>query len=252
MGSNPIIRSNFFIAKDPHKFWWCAGLYDGPYRKTCPPYCKTVTGNIFICSGEAHRTIILHGRRYRFSQACPALLFNDLVFILWNLGGLIPTVSRTCRHLSYVEWYNANQVSSSKHSNIRWRIRLPCLFLRIEIPIAKMRVATGFRGDPTGAFYAGRVQRIPKRPQHPVTRFAGNHDRWTVSLTWALPLHRQINKNFASYFVLRTYREPYDHDGKPCTRQHKRNKIVFSVRLHDDTTQSPKQACKLTDEHCQS
>ena len=51
-------------------------------EKTVPPYCKTVTGNIFICPGEALRTIILHGRRYRFSQACPALLFNDLVFIL--------------------------------------------------------------------------------------------------------------------------------------------------------------------------
>ena len=52
--------------------------------------------------------------------------------------------------------------------------------------------------------------------------------------------------------VSRTCREPYDHDDKPYTQQYKRNKIVFSVRLHDDATQSPKQACKLTDEHCQS
>ena len=63
-----------------------------------------------------------HCRRCRLSQAHPVLLLNNSVFILRDTGGLNDPVSRTCHHLSYAEWYNANQVSSFKHSNIRWRI----------------------------------------------------------------------------------------------------------------------------------
>ena len=70
--------------------------------------------------------------------------------------------------------------------------------------------------DPTGTFYAGRAPRIPKPPWHPVPRFAGSRDREPFLRHQDLSFIDGLI-NFADYFVLRTYREPYDHDDKPCT-----------------------------------
>ena len=111
-------------------------VYYGSYRKTCPllqhrsrkhfhllwwgppdvpPPCiswkccrKAASVNVADVAGY-HRRILYY-----------CLMIQCLSS--GTQADLMITVSRTCRHLSYAEWYNANQVSSFKHSNIRWRI----------------------------------------------------------------------------------------------------------------------------------
>ncbi len=137
VGSNPIIRSNFFITKGPHRCWWCAGFILWFVQKNLPPYCNTVPGNNFHllwwgppdvpppciswkCCRKAASVNVADVAGYH-----RRILYYCLMIQYLSSGtqaDLMITGSRTCRHLSYAEWYNANQVSSSKHSNIRWRI----------------------------------------------------------------------------------------------------------------------------------
>lgn len=90
-----------------HLLWW------GP--PNAPPPCiswkccrKAASVNIADVAGY-HRRILYYCLMIQYLSS-------------GTQADLMITVSRTCRHLSYAEWYNANQVSSFKHSNIRWRI----------------------------------------------------------------------------------------------------------------------------------
>ena len=90
-----------------HLLWW------GPPND--PPPCiswkccrKAASVNIADVAGY-HRRILYYCLMIQYLSS-------------GTQADLMITGSRTCRHLSYAEWYNANQVSSSKHSNIRWRI----------------------------------------------------------------------------------------------------------------------------------